>query len=185
MGTRSMINFADPVYRKSTKENKWGHSQYKATKRPSIQARVLKHWDGHPNTMMENIRTFFATIQKTTDNGDTRFDDASMLAARYVAFLGRMYERNYSYTTEEVTYKPMAFNSVRILQEDALDAEFRYTIFCNYPDRPFGSLPMVKIESLRGFEDEEYGKYVGNTTFVDPTDWSVSDELLNEILEPR
>ena len=92
---------------------------------------IFRHTDGYPAGAGADIVEFFNAIEEQA-GGDTRFGDASMLAARYVVFLGQMFARDPA--------KPLDFLSVRVLDEDTADTEFTYHVFCE------GGRPRVTVD---------------------------------------
>jgi len=114
---------------------------------------VFRHTDGYPSEAGADILRFFTAIEEQSD-GDTRFDDSSMLAARYVVFLAQMF------TSAEL---PLAFMSVRVMQQDSSDIEFRYHVYCEGEGRPrvtvddvYNEKTLTLQEALDGgFNDED------------------------------
>lgn len=49
------------------------------------QAAIWQHWDGYPKAVLPELHEFFTTIAKQCKN-DTLFDDANILAARWMVF---------------------------------------------------------------------------------------------------
>ncbi|MHC4434965.1 MAG: hypothetical protein ACYTBS_24265 [Planctomycetota bacterium] len=118
MGTRAGINF-----------------YYEDDETPA--ACVFRHWDGHPETTGVHLLEFFEAIKAQT-GGDTRFDDPTMLASRYVVWLARFFAKDmadpdngdYSYVNH-ADKRPLDFLSVRVMTEEAGDIQFRYRVICS------------------------------------------------------
>lgn len=93
------------------------------------RAIIYRHWDGSPQWAGRDILRFLDAVEKDTD--DTRFFDATMLAARFVAFLGDLFTWQYdSEQGEHVKQPPLSFLSVRVELEDSQDIEWRYHVYC-------------------------------------------------------
>jgi hypothetical protein len=118
------------------------HSDYG---RNEVEAIVFRHTDGYPKEAGADLLKFFDAIEAQAPH-DTRFDDASMLAARYVVFLSRMFTRTYTGGGEWENYgneRPLDFISVRVLQEDTADTEYVYHVYCKE-----GGRPKVTVDNL-------------------------------------
>src|SRR5690242_11256058 len=101
MSTRASIHFCD--------------------KSGEIEAIVFRHTDGYPEGLGADIRKFFKAVKEQCGQ-DTRFNDPTMLAARWVVFdAGQMARGS----------QPLNFLSVRIMLQDSGDIEYRYKIICN------------------------------------------------------
>lgn len=101
MSTRASIHFCD--------------------KSGETRAIVFRHTDGYPEGLGEDINKFFKAIKEQCP-GDTRFNDPTMLAARWVVWdAGQMAKEAGS----------LNFLSVRIMLQDSGDIEYRYKIICS------------------------------------------------------
>lgn len=124
---------------------------------------IFRHTDGYPAVAGADILKFFGAIEEQASH-DTRFNDASMLAARYVVFLSREFTTTYKGKGEWENYgneRPLDFLSVRVLDQDTLDTEFTYHVHCESGDRPrvtveSGGHTVTLQEALDGaFNDED------------------------------
>lgn len=111
---------------------------------------IFRHTDGYPSAAGADILEFFDAIEAQA-GGDTRFGDASMLAARYVVFLSQMFAGDPA--------KPLDFLSVRVLDEDTADTEFTYHVYCE-GGRPRVTVDGGKVVTLQealdgAFNDED------------------------------
>lgn len=90
-------------------------------------AAVYNHWDGYPENILPLLDKFFDAVTEQTD--DTRFDDPSMLAARFVVYLAGTYTDDSS--------KPLDFLSVR-LEASGVDVgqEYSYRVLCDSWNKP-------------------------------------------------
>jgi len=102
------------------------------------EAIVYRHSDGYPEGLGEDLKEFFADVQKQTK--DTRFDDPSYLAAKFVVWQADKY---YAYRKNKGEHKPLNFLGVGVVLEDPGDIEYRYLLECKD-----GNPPRVKIEKL-------------------------------------
>ena len=81
-------------------------------------ARVYRHWDGHPREAGADLLRF---LDWESGLADSRANDPSMLAARYVVFLAGLFR--------DVDADPLNFLSVRIVPADELwGAEYAYRV---------------------------------------------------------
>ena len=91
------------------------------------EAIVYRHSDGYPDGLGADLETFLTEIGENLK--DTRFDDPSYLAAKWVVydamqgqpFAAKMYEQEH----------PLNFLGVGIVSEDPGDIEYRYIVRCN------------------------------------------------------
>jgi hypothetical protein len=120
MSTRSTVHF----------QQSWGSE-------PVTEAIIYRHSDGYPSVAGADIFRFFTEVQNQTT--DTRFTDASYLAAKYVVWLAGEFRGN----------NPLDFLSVGVCAADPGDIAFRYIIDCSkvlddgWPD--------VRCETYVGF----------------------------------
>ena len=95
-----------------------------------ISSIVYRHWDGYPSGAGTDLYRFFADIETAT--ADTRFSDASYLAAKYVVWLSKKFAEKNDYD----------FLGVGVVLQDPGDIEYRYEIDCGHagtylePKRP-------------------------------------------------
>ena len=90
------------------------------------EAIIYCQWDGYPEDLGEDLQSFFAAVQAQTI--DTRFYDASYLAAKFVVWKAGQYAKNKA--------KPLDFLSLGIVKEDPDDIEYRYLVKCNGNEVP-------------------------------------------------
>ena len=136
MSTRATFHFVDP---------EWPTSP---------QAIVYRHMDGNPEEAGAQLLAFVDRVDRLKDK---RFDDPSLLAARYVAFLGEHYAFHYDDKFRKVPNEDyLDFISVGILTEDPGDIAYRYTIVCD-------GKPTITVEGY-GDEENDTGDliYLGN-----------------------
>ena len=89
------------------------------------KANIYRHSDGYPKGVLPDLDTFFAEVEAQTR--DTRFNDPSYLAAKFVVWQAGQNARG---------GKPLDFISLGITSEDASDGEYVYTVTCRGPGRP-------------------------------------------------
>lgn len=93
-------------------------------------ANIYRHGGGYPESVLPDLDRFFGEVEAQAPD-ETRFDDASYLAAKFVVWeAGQNAERaavNYL-TGETGPVKPLNFRSVGIMSKDAGDAEFVYEV---------------------------------------------------------
>uniref|UniRef100_A0A6H2A5E3 Uncharacterized protein n=1 Tax=viral metagenome TaxID=1070528 RepID=A0A6H2A5E3_9ZZZZ len=97
------------------------------------QAIIYKHTDGYPEGLGKDLKTFFKDVESQTS--DTRFNDPTYLAAKFVVWLAKQYTGN--------PEKPLEFLSVGVVIEDPGDIEYRYLLNCS-GDSP----PSIVIEKI-------------------------------------
>lgn len=124
MSTRAVVRFV----------NVYDDHEYEA-------AMVYRHSDGYPSGMLPTLRTFFNEVKRQTK--DTRFDDASYLAAKFVVYLSRIFAHKYEWPDGvfkgEPRYtasNPLDFLSVGIVKEIPGDVEYVYTVACGRGEEP-------------------------------------------------
>ncbi len=129
MSTRCVINFTDGK---------------------RIDAKVYRHSDGYPdgpNGVPADLKHFFADVVKQTK--DTRFDDPSYLAAKYVVWQAdqnRQMEDKYHASLQKAgdprfeqqheSTSMLDFLGVGIVLEDPGDIEYRYFVDCSTAKPP-------------------------------------------------
>lgn len=120
------------------------------------EAIIYRHSDGYPEAAGKDLLRFLMEVAETVQ--DTRFTDASYLAAKYVVFLAREFSVEYDWSTDPMTTKPKAsrldFISVGVVNEDPGDIEYRYIVDCD--DQSAGR-PAVWVETV-GHETVRLGK---------------------------
>lgn len=84
-----------------------------------VTARIYRHWDGYPDTMLDDLQKFFKDVENQTN--DTRFNDPAYLAAKYVVWQANEYCR---------TGKPLDFLSVGVVSE-AYEDGYIYEVNCD------------------------------------------------------
>jgi len=90
------------------------------------EANVYRHSDGYPDSqhgVPASLERFFAAVKEQTS--DTRFNDPSYLAAKFVVWQAGEYASN---------GKPLDFLSVGIMARDAGDAAYIYEVDSNKLD---------------------------------------------------
>jgi hypothetical protein len=92
-----------------------------------VQANVYRHYDGDPETAQADLAQFFRDVQAQTP--DTRFSDASYLAAKYVVWQAGQYAR---------VPGELEFTGVGVQVNDPLDIDYVHTVECRA-----GGLPVV------------------------------------------
>lgn len=91
-----------------------------------VIANVYRHWDGYPSAVLQDLQQFFKDVESQTN--DTRFTDASYLAAKFVVWQAlQNAESNDS-------CNPLNFLGVGVTNEDAGDGEFVYKLNCEKMD---------------------------------------------------
>lgn len=87
---------------------------------------VYRHYDGQPDNsgLAYDLGRFFKEVQRHTD--DTRFNDASYLAAKFVVWQATEYKGNGA----------LDFLGIGVVLEDPEDIAFRYLVACDSSDTP-------------------------------------------------
>lgn len=115
MSTRATINFG-----------------YEGDSKKHVVAKIYHHSDGYPDGqhgILAKLQRFFTAVEEQTT--DTRFDDPSYLAAKFVVFVAagnREISRQYGGAKEGDC--PLAFLGVGVLQENPSDIEYEYFVSC-------------------------------------------------------
>lgn len=91
---------------------------------------IYRHTDGYPDGAGADIATFLDRVGKLRD---TRFDDPSYLAAKYVVFLAELF---HEYEKENGSTEPMEFLGVGVIDADPSDIEYRYDVISGSQRRP-------------------------------------------------
>lgn len=112
MGTRSTTHFTHGDEKKPT-------------------AIIYRHGDGYPEAAGVDIHKFLNECKALKDS---RLNDPSYLAAKYVVFLADMFNVDYDFTDGKMKeIKPasrLEFISVGVLMQDPGNIEYRYVINC-------------------------------------------------------
>ena len=106
---------------------------------------VYRHSDGYPSGAGADIQEFFKAVEAQTT--DTRFNEASYLAAKYVVYLAGSFAEMAAtdWTTGKIgTVKPLNFLSVGVMDADPMDIEYRYTVDTGKMDS--NGLPTVTVQ---------------------------------------
>ena len=98
------------------------------------EAIIYRHCDGYPEGLGKDLQSFFADVQAQTK--DTRFNDPSYLAAKFVVWQAGEY-------TKEPKRLPLDFLSLGAVKEDPGDIEYRYLVKCKG-----STVPEVKCEEV-------------------------------------
>jgi hypothetical protein len=102
-----------------------------------VVAIVYRHWDGNPETMLEDLDKFFADVERHTL--DCRFNDASYLAAKWLVWNAAYFANIQAYSEEEKKAHherikqdgySLAFRSIGVVQVEPGDIEWRYMLDC-------------------------------------------------------
>ena len=95
-----------------------------------VEAIVYRHYDGMPegeNCMLDSLSKFFADVEEA--GRDTRFEDPTILAARYVVW------QTMAYRASSIGRgSPYCVLGVRVLTEIAIDSAYVYTVDCKRHD---------------------------------------------------
>lgn len=121
MSTRSTTHFVD--------------SAFSSPDEPHLFAIIYRHCDGYPEGGGTDIIRFLEICKKLTDD---RLQDASYLAARYVAFLGQKFG----------DVKSLDFRSVGVCMSDPGDIDYRYVVDCGKIGAD--GLPQVQCFDMSG-----------------------------------
>jgi hypothetical protein len=103
-------------------------SQVKFSEGGAVAANVYVHWDGYPEGeggRLVQLKRFFKDVKEQT--GDTRFNDAEYLAAKYIVW----------YALEQCTDEspnPLSFSGIGPCIEDHGDIEYIYLVDCDHFD---------------------------------------------------
>lgn len=120
MSTRAVVNFYDT----------WDNKKF-------LTAKVYRHSDGYPEGLGADLNEFLKIIKEHLT--DTRFDDASYLAAKWVVFdsqRGRVVRNKVSM---------LNFLGVGLLMKDPGDIEYSYDVVCSSR----GGVPKITHRKVR------------------------------------
>ena len=95
---------------------------------------IYRHSDGYPDGVLPDLERFFADVEAQTK--DTRFDDPTYLAAKFVVWQANDYvvaARKYPWRKGETVHM-LDFLSVGVMLRDPGDIEYRYLINCGQHD---------------------------------------------------
>ena len=95
------------------------------------QAIVYRHSDGYPKGLGVDLKAFLDEVKANLT--DTRFDNASYLAAKFVVWQAKRYAEDHY----------LNFLSLGIVLQDPGDIEYRYLVECS------GKRPTIKCEPTR------------------------------------
>jgi hypothetical protein len=100
-----------------------------------VQANVYRHYDGDPETAQADLAQFFRDVQAQTP--DTRFSDASYLAAKYVVWQAGQAGR-YAWQAGQYARVPgeLEFTGVGVQVNDPLDIDYVHTVECRAEGLP-------------------------------------------------
>jgi hypothetical protein len=103
-------------------------SQVKFSEGGAVAANVYVHWDGYPDGeggRLNQLKQFFTEVKNQC--GDTRFNDAEYLAAKYIVWYA------ISNCTDE-NPNPLNFGGIGPCLEDHGDIEYIYLVDCDKHD---------------------------------------------------
>lgn len=92
-------------------------------------ANIYRHSDGYPDGVLPDLERFFADVEAQTD--DTRFSDASYLAAKFVVWQATENAQIWAFdyiTGKPGEVKPLNFLGVGVVMQDAGDGEYVYEV---------------------------------------------------------
>lgn len=121
---------------------------------------IYRHCGGYPakGGMLDSLSEFFADVQSQTK--DTRFNDPSYLAAKFVVWQAGQYRAKWDGTQSNL----LDFLSLGVLMDDPSDIEYRYHVCCGDHPTPkvlwqkvrYGAAPTLEgLREDRPSEDEE------------------------------
>lgn len=96
------------------------HFQYDG----KTKAIVYRHRDGYPNGLGKTLQRFFDDVSQLED---TRFNDPTYLAAKFVVWQAARYCRS-----DDL----LNFLGIGIMLEDPGDIRYRYLLACDTGERP-------------------------------------------------
>jgi hypothetical protein len=86
----------------------------------NVYAKIYRHSDGYPESILPDLKEFFETVKKETD--DHRFHHAEYLAAKFVVWQARQFSRPSG---------SLDFISVGVCMEDPGDIAHTYFVNCD------------------------------------------------------
>lgn len=92
-------------------------------------AYTYQHYDGYPEEVLPALKAFFEEIKRQASK-TTKFNDNSLLAARWIVFCAhRMVEEDQqSEYTKSGGY--LDFTGLRVVQNASIGVQYRYLIDC-------------------------------------------------------
>lgn len=106
------------------------------TRGQSIAAKVYRHYDGYPDGaggVVSSLAKFFSDVEKQTH--DTRFNDPSYLAAKFVVWQANEYSQKRDSKTGKLKKgKMLDFLGIGIVMANAGDIEYEYFVDCSRRD---------------------------------------------------
>ena len=93
-----------------------------------VEAKIYRHSDGYPEGVLPDLKTFFSDVKKQTQ--DTRFDDPTYLAAKFVVWQANKYAYHYK-DGKRRRSKRLDFLSVGVVMQNPLDIEYEYFVNCS------------------------------------------------------
>lgn len=105
----------------------------------TTQAIVYRHYDGYPSGLGEDLQRFLRDVKAQTS--DTRFNDPSYLAAKFVVWQAGEYAEDKS--------KPLDFLSVGVVLQNPGDIEYQYKVLCGGGYVSDNTVPEVEWVQVR------------------------------------
>lgn len=143
------------------------------------EAIVFRHTDGYPESMHPSLQAFFRMLEE--ECSDKRFDDASMLAARWVVFLGRLFANDNHWRKYQgfENDHPLDFLSVRVLHADTPDIEYRYIVDC----AQHNARGMPLVATMETGEENPALEFINYRTlnYEDPESWETNQNAVSSI----
>jgi hypothetical protein len=112
----------------------------------SPEAIIFRHGEGDPRRLGKDLISFLGFVEGNVP--DTRFDDASLLAARWVVYDAILRGNPPKGRLKDF---PIGFTHVRILANATDDIHFIFTVHC------YGNSVLPKITWTETCEDPETG----------------------------
>jgi hypothetical protein len=100
-----------------------------------VHAIIYRHCDGYPEGLGEDLKAFFSYVRDNVP--DTRFGDASYLAAKWVVYDSQEWG-------EPTTLR---FLGVGVVMREPSDIEYRYIVDCDNRNKETG-FPSIKCEKV-------------------------------------
>ena len=107
------------------------HFSYKGDEQP--WSNIYRHYDGHPETVYADLAKFFEAVESEAPD-DTRFDDPSYLAAKFVVWQARQYAKAPLGIGSDSP--ALRFTGVAPVIEDAEDGAYVFDVQCFDRRRP-------------------------------------------------
>lgn len=111
-------------------------------------AKIYRHSDGYPDGpgVLGDMEKFFSEVERQT--ADTRFTDASYLAAKFVVWQAELVARRLERSDLDAKKHNLVFLGVGILTKDPSDIEYTYKVDCAKLNEKTG-YPTVTYKSVR------------------------------------